>query len=328
MYSTFLNHSILTAIFAHPTRPVVKVSRYLSKGVRRLSRIQERLSYKFHVPPGHFYSPIVSEAFVRQYEDAIFAIKRKEIEGVDLHEEEQLALLEKLSAFYSEMPFTAGKQVNLRYYYDNEYYSYSDAIFLHSMIRHLQPKKIIEVGSGFSSAMMLDTNQLFFDQQIDLTFIEPYSERLRSILQEDERIRLLEKNIQDVPPEFFRALGENDVLFVDTSHVVKTGSDVNYILFNIIPHLRKGVYIHFHDVFFPFEYPKEWVLDMKRCWSEDYLLRAFLMYNTTFAIRLFSTFLLRYHADWFRQHMPLCLHNAGACLWLQKTEETVFDQTT
>ena len=296
----------------------MKVTRYIAKKVKRISRLRHQLSYKFHVPPGHFYSPIVSPDFVRQYEDAIFDTTSRELAAIDLHEARQLDLLEKLAVFYADLPFTAERQKGLRYYYNNEYYSYTDAIFLHGMIRHLQPKRIIEIGSGFSSAVMLDTNQLFFDRQMDLTFVEPYPERLHAILQEDDRIQLLEKNIQEVPPEFFGTLEENDILFVDTSHVVKTGSDVNYILFNILPNLKKGVYIHFHDVFFPFEYPKEWVLDLKRCWSEDYLLRAFLMYNNTFTIRLFSTFLIRYHPTWFEQHMPLCLNNAGACLWLQK----------
>ena len=297
----------------------MKAIHYFSKGVKKITRIRQQLAYQFHVPPGHFYSPIVSPAFVRQYEDAIFDTSSREIAAVDLNEEQQRNLLEKLAVFYAGLPFTAEKQEGLRYYYDNEYYSYTDAILLHSMIRHLQPKRIIEIGSGFSSAMMLDTNQLFFDRQIDLTFIEPYPERLHSILQKEDRIQLLEKNIQEVPPEFFGTLEENDILFVDTSHVVKTGSDVNYIIFNILPNLKKGVYIHFHDVFFSFEYPKEWVLDLGRCWSEDYLLRAFLMYNHTFSIRLFGTFLVRYHAAWFKERMPLCLRNAGACLWLQKS---------
>lgn len=299
----------------------MNTNQIFSRGIRKVSKLRERLSYEFHVPPGHFYSPIVSEDFVRQYEDQIFDSSARQVAAIDLHEEEQLGLLEKLAPYYSDMPFTSEKQQGLRYYFDNEYYSYTDAIFLHCMMRHLRPKKMIEIGSGFSSAMMLDTNQLFFDRQIELTFIEPFPERLQSTLQPEDRIHLLEKNIQDVPPEFFSQLSENDILFVDTSHVVKTGSDVNYILFNIIPHLPDGVYIHFHDVFFPFEYPKEWVLDLKRCWSEDYLLRSFLMYNSVFPIRLFSTFLLQYHADWFREHMPRCLNNAGGNLWLQKTSE-------
>ena len=296
----------------------MKLSHYLAKGARKVSKINERLSYPFHVPPGHFYSPLVDPAHVRQYEKAIFDIDQKEIPGIDLQEEKQVDLLEKFLPFYNELPFAEDKQANHRYYYENEYYSYTDAIFLHCMMRHLQPKNIIEIGSGFSSAMMLDTNQLFFDQQIKLTFIEPYADRLRSTLQPDDNIDLLEKNIQDVPLDSFSLLQENDILFVDTSHVVKTGSDVNHILFNIIPHLQKGVYIHFHDIFFPFEYPKEWVLDMNRGWNEDYLLKAFLMYNSAFEVRLFSTFLHHYHADWFKAHMPLTVKNEGACFWMQK----------
>ncbi|MBF0510802.1 MAG: class I SAM-dependent methyltransferase, partial [Candidatus Omnitrophica bacterium] len=121
----------------------------------------------------------------------------------------------------------------------------------------------------------------------------------------------------DVDVSFFDELGENDILFVDSSHVSKTGSDVNHILFNILPKLNKGVLIHFHDIFYPFEYPKPWVLE-GRCWNEDYLLRAFLSYNNSFEIVVFNTFLEHFHEDWFKENMPLCLKNKGGSIWLRK----------
>ncbi|NQS88701.1 hypothetical protein HQ584_02790 [Patescibacteria group bacterium] len=117
--------------------------------------------------------------------------------------------------------------------------------------------------------------------------------------------------------ESFKQLKENDILFIDTSHVSKTGSDVNYIFFDILPNLNSGVLIHFHDIFYPFEYPKKKILD-GHAFNECYILRAFLQYNTRFKIILFNTFLEHYYEDWFRQNMPLCLRNKGGSIWLRK----------
>lgn len=289
-----------------------------SKARKKLSEFLHLNSYKFHAPPGHFYSPLVSEDFIKRYEDRIFDIAGKDIPGIELNEAYQLSLLKQFQPYYQELPFKEEKQSHLRYCLKNEFYDYSDGFFLHSMIRHHQPKRIIEIGSGFSSAMTLDTNDLFFDKKIELTFIEPYPERLKSILKEDDKIRLIQKNVQDVDPALFTELEENDILFVDTSHVVKTGSEVNYILFHIFPLLKKGVIIHIHDIFFPFEYPKEWVIDQKRGWNEAYLLRSFLMYNEKFSIILFTSFLEYFHREWLKQHMPLTLKQESTSLWLRK----------
>src|SRR5205814_62343 len=116
--------------------------------------------------------------------------------------------------------------------------------------------------------------------------------------------------------ETFEKLNSGDILFVDSTHVVKTGNDVNYILFEIIPRLKSGVLIHFHDIFYPFEYPKDWVF-MGRNWNEDYFLKAFLMYNNEFEIILFSDYLHKHHKEIFKE-MPLCYKNSGGNLWIRK----------
>jgi hypothetical protein len=107
------------------------------------------------------------------------------------------------------------------------------------------------------------------------------------------------------------------VLFVDSSHVAKVGSDVNRIVIEILPALARGVWVHFHDVFYPFEYPREWV-EAGRAWNEGYLLRAFLQYNRAFSVQLFPTFLARFHPDRFAGGMSPCLRNPGGALWLRK----------
>ena len=187
------------------------------------------------------------------------------------------------------------------------------------MIRHLKPKRIIEIGSGFSSAVMLDTNELFFDGCIECTFIEPHPDRLLSVLKNADRDRhsIIATRLQDVDVDLFKRLSGDDILFVDSSHVAKVDSDVNRIIGEILPILEKRVSVHFHDIFYPFEYPKEWIYE-GRAWNEAYMLKAFLQYNNAFQIQFFNSFLTYFRPDLFMSHMPLCLKNPGGSIWLKK----------
>lgn len=281
--------------------------------------VSELKTLKRFVPPGHFFSPIPSLEEIRKDESRIFESVPRDIIGIELHEAEQLTLLGELARFYKEMPFQSHKVEGLRYYFENPAYLYSDAIILHCMIRHLKPKRIIEVGSGFSSCVTLDTNELYFNGSIVTTFIEPYPRLLMSLVKEEDkgRIKLLPCRLQDVNVSEFEALQANDILFIDSTHVSKIDSDVNRIVFEILPRLSPGVHIHFHDIFYPFEYPKEWVYEGKS-WNEAYLLRAFLQYNTAFRVVLMNTFMERYHEPFFQERMPLCLKNTGASIWIRK----------
>ena len=272
-------------------------------------------------PAGHFYSPIPSPDEIRRDQDTIFAEHPRQLPGVDMNEDAQLALLESFVPFYDEMPFTPTAQDGLRYFYENDAYSYSDAILLHCMIRHLEPKRIIEVGSGYSSCMTLDTNDLHFDGAIETTFIEPYPELLESLLADGDRehVRIIPSRLQDVDLAEFDRLEAGDIFFVDSTHVSKVGSDVNRIVFDILPRLAPGVHVHVHDIFHPFEYLRIWI-EEGRAWNEIYLLRAFLQFNDAFDIVLMNTFMEEFHADFFREHLPLCLENPGGSIWLRRKD--------
>lgn len=275
--------------------------------------------YKTYVPLGHYYSPFPDMEQIKKNEKRIWGRIPETIKGINLNRDEQVGLLGEFSRYYSEMPFKDHKQEGLRYYFVNPSYSYADAIFLYSMIRHLRPNRIIEVGSGFSSCVTLDTNKLFFDNKIDCTFIEPFPDLLHSLITKDDKMatKIIPHNIQDVSLEAFSELQANDILFIDSTHVSKIDSDVNYIFFEVLPSLKSGVYIHFHDIFYPFEYPKEWVFE-GRGWNEDYILRAFLQYNNDFRIIFFNDFLCRFYKDIIREKMPLCLKNTGGAIWIKK----------
>jgi hypothetical protein len=275
----------------------------------------------FSFPPGHFYSPIPSIEEIKRSEEKIFHTKNmpREIPGIDLNEKGQLALLGEFKNYYKDMPFGSLPREGLRYSFENHSYSYSDAIILYCMIRHLQPKKIIEVGSGHSSCIILDTNELFFQNNISCMFIEPYPELLLSLIKESDkkRIEIIQKTLQDVDLDKFSELNAGDILFIDSTHVAKINSDINYIFFRILPHLKQGVYIHFHDIFYPFEYPKEWVYE-GLAWNEAYLLRAFLQYSSAFKIQFFNTYLGYFHSEEFFSEMPLPLKYVGASIWIKK----------
>ncbi|MES2648330.1 MAG: class I SAM-dependent methyltransferase [Bacteroidota bacterium] len=262
-----------------------------------------RVWKKGFVPPGHYYSAIPDEACINKGTIDYKTI----IPGVDLNEPFQLQLLEKLKLFYTPGLFPETKQENCRYYFDNDYFGYSDGICLHSLMMEYKPKRIVEIGSGFSSALMLETNDKYFNGQIELTFIEPYpEERLLQLIRESETNLVVKDFVQNTSDDIWDSLEENDILFIDSSHVSKYGSDVNHLFFYVLPRLKPGVIIHIHDVFFPFEYPFEW-LKQGRSWTEAYLLRSFLQYNDHFEIILFPSLLEGKYRPWYELNMPLCL---------------------
>jgi Methyltransferase domain len=271
------------------------------------------------VPPGHFYSPMPS------LEDIAAVAARSNDSpsygGIDLRETEQLDLLGQLVRFYAALPFRPDATQGLRYRFDNPSYSYADGIFLYSMLRQLRPHRLIEVGSGFTSALILDTNERFLDNSVECTFVEPHPQLLLSLMSADDRRRttLLPNTLQQVDLALFDSLDRNDILLIDSTHVAKANSDVNRLFFEILPRLASGTMVHVHDVFATFEYPVDWFRE-GRAWNEQYVLRAFLQYNDNFQVRLFGNFMVTRHADWFRTNMPLCLRNPGGAFWMQKTQ--------
>ena len=296
---------------------------------RRVARENERLRRELaelragqadwarFFPPGHFYSPLPSreetaEAFARGGFGPPFP-------GIELNEAGQLERLERFAAWYGEQPFPEQSDPARRFYLANPSYGHFDAIMLYAMLREARPRRIIEVGSGFSSAAMLDLNDRVLGGSVEFTFIDPDMRRLRPLLREGDagRITLIERRVQEVPLEAFAALGAGDVLFIDSSHVSKIGSDVNRLYFDVLPALAPGVLIHIHDVAGNLEYPREW-LDEGRAWNEQYLLRAFLMHNAAYRVELFTGWLFNTRHAWFRERMPLCARGGGGQLWLRK----------
>lgn len=290
-----------------------------SNRMRRALDGLRRNPFLTFAPPGHFYSTIPDLAYIREHREVIFDRRHREIPGIDLNEAEQGALIQQFAAFHTDLPFPRTKTPPVRYYYENSHFPYADAIALYCMIRQHRPRRIVEIGSGFSSAVMLDTNEQCFEHSISLTFVEPFPKRLYSLLREDdkERCTIIQKPVQDVPVPAITALEAGDILFVDSSHVVKIGSDVNFLLAEVLPKLPTGVLVHFHDIFWPFEYPEEWIMQ-GRAWNENYFVRAFLQFNPFFKIVLFNHYLGLLRQSELRRYLPLALNGIGGSLWIQK----------
>jgi len=282
----------------------------------------ELQTYRTWMPPGHFYSPIHDMAEVEAQAAHLFDRTPRPLAAVDLREPAQMTLLADLLPYYQDQPFSAKPQPDLRYHLINPYFYHGDAILLYCLIRHMQPRRIIEVGCGYSSCLLMDTNERYFQDRIQITHIDPRPEVVMGLLHPGdwEKMDFRPEKLQAVPLTFFDELAAGDILFIDSTHVAKVGSDVNHLFFHLLPRLKPGVLIHLHDIFYPFEYPQEWLAE-GRAWNEAYLLRAFLQYNAQFQVLLFGSFLASAQSDWLAEHMPLCLRAELSSIWLEHRGE-------
>lgn len=274
------------------------------------------------VAPGHYYSPIPSDAdtqrALRWREQSLGAGANGALDGIELNVDGQRELAKRLSGYFADVPTT--RTPGWRYEPDNSMYGLADAAVYHAMLRHFAPRRVVEVGSGFSSAIALDTADRYL-REVSFTFIEPYPQRLLGLLspQDHARCELLRLPVQEAGTEPYAGLEAGDFLFIDSTHVSKAGSDVNFLLFQILPRLADGVIIHVHDVLWPFEYPERWLRE-GRGWTEAYLLRAFLAYNSAFSIELFNSWLWHSEPGWVREMLPAAADQLPGGIWLRKRE--------
>jgi len=254
----------------------------------------------------HYYSPVpdIGDLRARRVWD-----RRSPMAGIDMREAHQLALLAELGGeFGAECRWPHEPSgVESEFYTDNSSFSYGCAAATHALIRKLKPRRIIEAGSGFSSrviAAALRMNEKDSGNRAEYTVVDPFPgkplERLAgvgSILR--QRVELLEADV-------FRALGENDILFVDSGHTVRAGGDVNSLVLDVLPVLAPGVVVHFHDIPLPYEYAEVYFTNprFRMFWTEAYLLQAFLCHNTSYEILLAMNFLMRDHAAAFQSAWP------------------------
>jgi Methyltransferase domain len=268
---------------------------YWQAGKLRQSVFRIAQDYGFDLLPVHFYSPVPQTKAL----PADLWTRHREMPGVDANVTKQLELLASLARRfrneYEALPARkpAGSPPHT-YYSTNGYFDDIDGYVLYSMVRHFRPLRVIEIGSGnttylFAQAIARNRKD---DRRYrcDLTAIEPFpNEVLRAGF--PGLTRLITKPAQEVPLAEFAKLRKNDILFIDSSHILKIGSDVQHEILEILPRLAKGVVIHFHDIFLPNEYPRDWVENMNRYFTEQYLLQAFLAFNDSFEVLLAPAYL-------------------------------------
>lgn len=295
-----------------------KIKPLCNKLIRKAKyRLYDRVSTLF--PGGHFYSPIVDPRDMQSREKDIWKTDDA-MPGVNWPVQSQLELLTDVFAKYAgTIDYPVEKNPDsVGYYYQNDQFPVLDAEVLYCMLSHYRPQKMIEIGSGFSSLITADVNRRILGNSLDFSCIEPYP---RQFLLDgvDGITRMVQKRVELVDLDFFSELGGGDILFIDSSHVAKTGSDVNYLFFEVIPRLRPGVLIHIHDIFLPDEYPQKWVIQEGRNWNEQYLLRAFLQFNPAFEIVWGSHFMATRYPEKVHEIFPRFPSlGGGGSLWIRK----------
>jgi predicted O-methyltransferase YrrM len=294
--------------------------RALSSGYRLSRRIAAR--FGVHLVRKRFTSPI---PILDELPESIWS-QRSTLSGVQFDPDEQLAFVEtNLSRYLGEFqpPLAAPSRPD-EYFVANGFFNGVDAQILYSMIRHLRPARVVELGSGYSSlviAAALARNSAEGQQGAHLV-VDPFPSAALSA-QFWEQSELLEQKAEETPVEqLASSLSRADILFVDTSHAVRIGGDVTFIILDVLPALRDGVVVHFHDIFLPWHYPREWFEDHEWYWAEQYMLQAFLAFNAAYEVLVSVHLLARKHGDRLRDLAPLARHikSEYECqsLWLRR----------
>jgi predicted O-methyltransferase YrrM len=256
----------------------------------------------WHLTPNHFYSPIPD---TRALADELWQ-RESELPGIDMRDDAQLTLLhgivDRLGAELDALPRQQQEADGGGYFVDNNAFESVDAELYYSMIRTHRPDRVLEIGAGWSTLLAVQALRANRSEAPDTTghllAVEPYPyDFVRAALDEASDVaELRDTPLQDLPLDVFESLGQNDILFIDSSHVLRIGSDVQYAFMEVLPRLRPGVLVHVHDIFLPGEYPKDWLLGSEhRFWNEQYLLQAYLSHNSRREVIWGSSWMHRRH---------------------------------
>jgi hypothetical protein len=300
-------------------RPLEDVLRMVSQSAE--ARTWRGDGVALFCPPGTRYSPLCDpRELADRFRDCFASPVDTPLPGISLNPDRQWRLWESWRPLLAELPFTDEPSQGFRYHYRNGMFEDGDAAVLYCMLRWLNPARYVEIGSGFSSACALDIVDRYLGGRTEMTLVDPRRDAIDSWLQpgDAERIRQVVSPVQQVDPVLWSSLAADDVLFVDSSHVAKPGSDVLGVLFDVLPRLQPGVVVQFHAILFPFEYPEGWVIEENRSWNEAYLLRAFLTNNAEFEMLFFNDYFRRLAPQLIAGTCPVFQRNAGGSLWLRK----------
>ncbi len=267
-----------------------------------------------------FDSPIVDATEVARDADRIWKSTPQEPAGVEMRLSSQSALLRRLQPIAGEFDYPETPEDCERpydFYLQNDAFEGLDARIWYCLARHFKPRRIVEVGGGFSSLLVADINRRYFKNNIAFFSIEPHpNPTLQSGV--PGLSKLLPFRVQDIPMQLFNSLQRDDVLFIDSSHIAKTGSDVTFLCLEVLPRLSPGVLIHFHDIFIPDDYPRQWVIHESCNWNEQYLVQALLVHTSGFEVIFASLYASRHLTS--RIVDTFGHPYTGGSLWIRRTE--------
>ncbi len=283
-----------------------------SEGFREIFSFWERRG--FHVTPVHFYQPIPD---TQSLPETLWD-RPSELVGIDMNDVMQLDLLRnqfpKFRGEYERWP-TKPTGDPTRFYLRKRPFGGTDALVAYCMVRHFQPRLIIEVGSGYSSLVLAEAAAQ--TNACSLICVEPFPSDFLS--KGFPRLKaLVTRKVQEIELDFFSQLEAGDILFIDSSHTVKIGGDVNYLFLEVLPRLKPGVIVHVHDIFLPFDYRRDWVMDEFRFWTEQYLLQAFLSFNSEFEVLLANRYVAYRYMQQFKTTFPTSPSWGGGSFWMRR----------
>lgn len=293
------------------------------KALMKLRAVKDTKIVTGHNPPGHYFSPVVDPDLVADYVADNRRANALSIPGIEFPLAEMDAFWSRNRETISATPFPMEATPAFRYNFTEGPYHQGDGTTLRAMLADRRPRRVIEIGSGYTSACMLDTADELGLKDFTLTCIEPFPGRLRSLLrpQDEGRLEIIERGVQGIPLERFAELEPNDILFIDSTHVLKTGSDVHYELFYILPVLKKGVIVHFHDCRWPFEYSDRQIFEKNYSWNELYGVQAFLMYNKRFRVIFSGSYFAHHRPEVVTQTFSPFMNSTGSALWLEVCDD-------
>lgn len=292
----------------------MNLNRYKNAIIRKFCvktwRVWEKLGV--HISPKHFYWPIPDTNSILNYDFS----KTFSLDGIRISESNMLALLKRIAKYREEYA---------EIHTDSAYASNGDGAILYGMVRELKPERILEVGSGFSTSIAcaaLERNKVEDNRPGEIIAIEPYpDEGLKELVDNSNNVTLIQSKVEVTQPEVFEKLKSGDILFIDSSHVIKMGNDVHYLYLSVLPKVPVGTIIHIHDIRFPCDYPKEWVLEARLFWTEQYLLQMFLAFNDSFEILFAANYMYdKYPELMVDSLVALNLDDDGwpGCFWIRR----------
>ncbi len=275
-----------------------------------------------HVVKADYRSPIPD---TRELSDAVF-MRTTDLIGVDMNDGEQLALMNAIADTckpeYDAFPREATGKPH-EFFLENGNFTSIDAEMLYGMVRHFKPNRLVEVGSGYST--LLTAQALLKNEEeghsCEFLAIEPHPRDMISG-EIPGLTQLAIEKVESISLAEFEVLGRDDILFLDTSHVVRIGGDLQYEFLEILPRLKPGVLVHIHDIFLPSSYPKYWVMEHNRFWNEQYLLQAFMAYNEHFEVLWAGQYMVQNHPNALRKAFKAFDEGYGmgaGSFWIRRT---------